>query len=341
MRRRHELSRFLEWLLGNKTQSQVAQGVDPRSFRRSTHWCWNITPAIEVTGEIYPEVQLDGIYLGSWCCLIAIAGEHVIGYQWCDTEKRVAWEQLLTRFPAPDLVVIDGGSGLASALKHCWPETPVQRCLVHIQRNVRVLITMRPRTTAGRELRAISLALTRITSQDQARAWLLALNQWHGKHHQMLNEKTYRSHHRGSLPQSVRPHQRWWFTHDRLRKAYQLLERASQQEVLFTYLKDEHRSRNASSTTNRIEGGINAQLRNLLRNHRGLTPEHAKRAVEWFLYKHSQNPAPAHQLIKKEHYEPVAYTQEIEEHIGPAELGTGLNANEGLWHRKGWAGRAS
>jgi hypothetical protein len=47
-------------------------------------------PAIPATGEIHDQVQIDGIYVGSWCCLIAIAGENVIGWQWCDSEKKAA-----------------------------------------------------------------------------------------------------------------------------------------------------------------------------------------------------------------------------------------------------------
>jgi hypothetical protein len=45
-----------------------------------------------------------------------------------------------------------------------------QRCLVHVQRKVRVLLTLRPRTKVGRQLRSLSLALTRIKNRDEALA---------------------------------------------------------------------------------------------------------------------------------------------------------------------------
>jgi hypothetical protein len=191
--RRHDLEAFLRWLLGKESQAQVDGTTTGRTLRRRIAWCWNVVPQVPATGQIHDEVQLDGIYLsGGWCCLIAIAGGHVIGWQWCDTEKAAAWSALLEKFPAPRAVIVDGGSGLASALQRTWPETKVQRCLVHVQRNVRVLLTLRPRTKAGRQLRALSLALTRIKNRDEALAWLNALNAWHATHKDLLAERTYR-----------------------------------------------------------------------------------------------------------------------------------------------------
>ena len=141
-------------------------------------------PHFEVTGEIYDEIQLDGTYLtDGWCLLLAISGEgDVIAYQWCDEEKTVAWKALLERIPPPRVAVIDGGRGLASALAACWPHTLIQRCLVHVQRNVRRYVTTNPRTEAGKGLRKLSLSLTRIKTRDQAATWLAALHDWHDRH---------------------------------------------------------------------------------------------------------------------------------------------------------------
>ena len=45
-------------------------------------------------------------------------------------------------------------------------------------------------------------------------------------------------------------------------------------DILFTYLKDTLANERAlPATNNRIEGGINAQLRAMLRDHRGLSIE--------------------------------------------------------------------
>lgn len=269
--RRHELTAFLEWLTGKRTQTEAGKkaGISARSFRRKISWCWNSVPEISITGEIYTQIQLDGIYLGSWCALIAIGPTGVIGHQWCDTEKRTAWEGLLQRFPAPAVVITDGATGLLAAQKHTWPQTRVQRCLVHLQRNVRTHLTTKPRTIPGKELRQLSLLLTKITNTSQAAAWLAALADFHHRHQDFIYARTYRAQHTGPVPAWVRAGQKSWYTHDRLRRAYTLLERCVKHHELFTYL-EEYFDFKVDSTTNRIEGGINAQLRLLLRHHRGL-----------------------------------------------------------------------
>lgn len=54
---------------------------------------------------------------------------------------------------------------------------------------------------------------------------------------------------------------------------------------MFTYLENT----DYPSTNNRIEGGINAQLRAMLHNHRGMPLTHRIKAVFWWCYMHSLN----------------------------------------------------
>jgi putative transposase len=56
-------------------------------------------------------------------------------------ESEAAWRALLDNLVArglktPELVIVDGGSGLAKALAALWPGAPVQRCTVHKHRNL-------------------------------------------------------------------------------------------------------------------------------------------------------------------------------------------------------------
>ena len=54
----------------------------------------------------------------------------------------------------------------------------------------------------------------------------------------------------------------------------------------------------APSTNNRIEGGINSRLREMLRNHRGLSIERRIKAVYWWCYMHSPEPLCLSEIIK-------------------------------------------
>ena len=331
----------MAWLTSTATQ-RVLGGGTGRSFRDQHAWCWNIEPEIPVTGAVYDEVQVDGIYLRSgWCALIAIADQQVIGWQWCDREKRAAWAALLARFPAPRVVVTDGQAGILAAVAECWPTTRVQRCLVHVQRNVRTYLTLQPRTDAGRTLRALSLSLTKITTRDAATAWLTRLNDWHQAYGHLTRQRTYRhAVHAAAVPSWTRPGQTWWYTHDRLRKAYRLLAKLARKNVLFTYLDPQFDGLGISSTTNQIEGGTNAQLRLVLRHHRGMSPNHARRAIEWWCYQRSENPRPPADLIQPVHWQPPTTAVVIDEPDEPTGYDTHASAEEGLWARKGWAGHS-
>ncbi|NLT56398.1 MAG: hypothetical protein GXX79_17935 [Actinomycetales bacterium] len=157
----------------------------------------------------------------------------------------------------------------------------MQRCLVHVARDVRRHLTTRPRTQAGRALWALTRALTKVDTLDAATAWLTRLNDWHTTHGHLVRERTYRTQ-TPFVPGWVRPGQAWWYTHHRLRKAYRLLERLARDQVLFTHLDPDLTGLDA--TTNKIEGGVNACLREMLRRHRGMPIDHQRRAIEWWCH---------------------------------------------------------
>lgn len=47
--------------------------------------------------------------------------------------------------PAPDVVVTDGGSGFAKAVRETWPRTGVQRCTFHALSQVKRYTTTQPK----------------------------------------------------------------------------------------------------------------------------------------------------------------------------------------------------
>ncbi|MFI8594321.1 IS1249 family transposase [Microbacterium sp. NPDC078428] len=271
--RREQLRRFLTWLVGKHTQAEIDGGTG-RSFRDQTAWCWDLEPRMPVTGEVHEAVLVDGIWIGTWCLLIALSDTgHVIAWQRAARESTAAWTALFGQVPPPDVVVTDGGSGIRSALANTWPDTAVQRCIFHLQMNVTSELTRQPRLKAGRALRALAMNLSNVADVDSAIRWRLALEGWWQRFGHLTKERTvYRDGQFG-------------FTHDRLRKAWSILHRAAEAGHVFTFL--EHGN---PRTTSPLGGGINAQIRHLLRHHRGMTLEHRRRAVEWFLLLHEVPP---------------------------------------------------
>ena len=137
----------------------------------------------------------------------------------------------------------------------------------------------------------------------------------------------------------------WWWTHERLRNSYRLLSALVKRKHLFTFLEPEFVGLGISSTTNRIEGGINSPIKDLLKRHRGMPSDHQRRAIDWFCYLHSTNPKPPISFIREENYQPketLIKPVETPDEI-PGDWGTRINledGGEGIWIQKGWAGRS-
>lgn len=189
--------------------------------------------------------------------------------------------------------------------------------------NLRRHLTLRPRTLAGQHLAQVGRALSEVTTIDDAIGWQKLLDVWWQTYGHLTTERTrYRD---GT----------WGYTHDRLRKAWNLLHALNRKGTLFTYL--EHGN---ARTTSPLEGGINNGIRTVLRNHRGISEAHMKRAAEWFLTLREIPLERAHELIQDLQSTPEPRLWEPpEESTGPALYDTGLDAGEGLWLRAGWAGK--
>lgn len=184
-----ELDQFLHWPLGKHPQTQTPSGGTGRTFRH--RWCWLLRPRIPDTGVIHDVVQIDGFNLRTgWCILTARSRSKIVAYQWCDRESQAAWGALFQRVPT--VVVCDGGPGMHAALREHWPTTRVQRCLVHLQRNVRKHVTTRSRTVAGKALWGLALKLTKVSTPDDAEAWTRLLLEWEAKFLPLTKKRTYR-----------------------------------------------------------------------------------------------------------------------------------------------------
>lgn len=318
--KREQLRRFVTWLVGKNTQAESDGTTSGRSFRRRTAWCWELIPSLGPVETIHHAVLVDGIWIGTWCLLIALSDTgRVLGWQWCARESTAAWKALLEQVPAPGVLVSDGGSGLPSALRACWPETRHQRCLFHLQMNVTRHLTRNPRTDAGRALRRLIMDLSSVRDEAAAIAWQLRLEQWWQAFGHLTRERT------------MFRNGQWGFTHDRLRKAWLLVRLVVRKDLLFTHI-----TYGNPRTTSALEG-LNAQIRDLLRRHRGMTEEHRRRAVEWFLTLHELPLEQALDLARPSQQPPK--TAEPDDQLSHVIYDTGLDTTEGLWHRSGWAGR--
>lgn len=283
--RARDLAAFLDWLLSKDVQVDMSgQG---RNFRRRTSGFWEIWPMPEVVDEVHRVIFVDGIYLAKdVVILIACSEDHVLSWYLARSETTRSWEALLSRIAPPDMVVTDGGSGFASAVKKVWPQTKVQRCLFHAYCQVRRYTTQNPRLLPGQELLRLSRELLHIENLRQAEWWVERFMQWCDFWADFLSER--------SLVDG-----RMVYTHERIRKARRSLVTLVNKGTLFTYLDPQFGTEEPMPrTNNRIEGGVNAQLRAVLRNHRGMNLMRRIKAVYWWCYLHTECPKSCAEILR-------------------------------------------
>lgn len=281
-----QLSIFLDWLFGKDTQKSMPG--EGRSFRRKTSSFWDVWPLPSLVETKRDVLYVDGIYLGRKACVLICCDEkNVLGWYLCRYEHAGAWISLLSRIAEPRVVVSDGGTGFAKALRKVWPHAEHQRCIFHIFCQVKRYTTGKPKTAAGIELYMLSKDLLHITSKTDIEKWTDRFIEWMRKYNKFLSQMTY------DEDGSCRP------THERLIKAQSSLVRLLKDGTMFTYLDEALLSEigKIPSTNNQIEGGVNSRLREMLRSHRGLSIERRIKAVFWWCYMHSPEPLSASEIL--------------------------------------------
>jgi hypothetical protein len=151
--------------------------------------------------------------------------------------------------------IIDGRRGLATVFK----DVPVQICQFHQIQTVTKYLTRKPKTDAGKELRALALTLTKTNEVTFAKE----LNAWEQKHHDFYIEKTY-----------VTGTKHWYYTHGNVRSAYLSLKRNLPH--LFTYQR--YPELDLPNTTNTIDGYF-AGVKKKVAAHHGLRKDRRYKVI--------------------------------------------------------------
>ena len=165
--------------------------------------------------------------------------------------------------------------------------------------NIQQDVGLNPTLNSGKVLRWLSLQLLQVDTRTKAAQWTVKLHEFERAYSTWLNEKTYvHEIQRADIPKQFRTNKTYFYTHYRHRRAWKLLTKLEKKQHLFTFLtatadhgdSEEAKHHNLASTTNSLEGGINAQVKALARNHRGLSDEHQRTVIDWWCYLHTQCP---------------------------------------------------
>ena len=156
-------------------------------------------------------------------------------------------------------IVCDGRKGLLQS----FTGIPVQMCQFHQSAIIRRYLTKKPKLKAAQEL----MEVMDLMKQTDKESFVGALNLWHEKWKDFLNERTINQQTNKSF-----------YTHKRLRSAYRSLK--TNLPWLFTWY--DYIELNIPNTTNAIDGHF-ADLKNKLRNHNGLSLKRKKKFIDGLL----------------------------------------------------------
>jgi putative transposase len=134
-------------------EGHVGKDVVSRAWQK-TRSAWQVWQERDLADEDIVRLILDGTVVkvrldrkATAISLLIVLGirrdgqKVVLAIKNMGGESEAAWRAVLDDLTSrgltrPDLVIVDGGKGLAAALASLWDDVPVQRCTVHKERNL-------------------------------------------------------------------------------------------------------------------------------------------------------------------------------------------------------------
>ena len=275
VKNKNEFIWFKKWIIERQVYKYLVRdsGYSQSKIQRIFNQYLNSAPVVEIRSKTRVHLLIDGSYFPNGLCLILYYDHnlrYVQLYRETNQEKYTEIKEDLQNLKKLGVdvysVTCDGHKAILKSIKKVFPNAIIQRCLVHIKRQVRNYLSSKPKLEQSASLLKLSNQITSIKSIEDSNIWLGAFFNWYKINHEFINQKT-QSQNTG----------RFWYTHKNLHAAFSLLENAIPN--MFNYLDDEQ----IPNTTNRIENYF-THLKDKLRIHRGLRFEAKKNFIKWYLY---------------------------------------------------------
>jgi AraC-like DNA-binding protein len=266
---------FEKWVNERRTIEQLSteSNYSARTLKTYFHDYLQKAPVWTVYPSEKVNLLIDGTYFSNNLCLI-LYRDNTIKFtqlyrltngEWYE-ELKEDLENLLELGVQIESITCDGHKAQLKAIRKVCKQVTLQRCVVHVQRMCQIWLRMRPKTEAGIELRAIVTQLHRINTTLKRDYWIVSLVHWYEKHKDFINEKTV------NLESG-----RYWYKHKMVRRSFIVIKKALPD--LFHYLDNPK----IPKSTNGLESFF-GHLKGHLNVHRGLSKEHRKNFIRWYLY---------------------------------------------------------
>jgi transposase-like protein len=269
---------FREWIVGHQTIEQLAarSGESVRTLKRYFYDLLPRCPVWHIQRRERVNLLIDGTYFPNKVCLVLYRDANIkmtVFYRLSDGEHFRDLQEDLRNIQQTGIeiesVTCDGAANILRAVREVCPDAILQRCTVHIAREIRTWLTRRPKSLPARELLDLVGLLGRVETPDQANLWIRAFVDWHSTHEKFINEKSFDE-----------ESGRWWYTHKMLHRSDTHIRRALPEMFAYT------RHVRVPKSSNSIESFF-GHLKDNMRIHRGLSNEHFRDFVKWYLFLHS------------------------------------------------------
>jgi len=190
---------FRKWIMERQVYQYLSRdsGLSQRTIQRLFKDYLKKAPKVPIRSKTHVHLLIDGTYFSNGLCLILYYDydiQYVQLYRETNKEKLKEIKEDLQNLKRLGVdvysVTCDGHSAILRAVTKVYPNAVIQRCLVHIKRQVQNYLSRKPKLELAKELLIIPKQITSIRSIDQANFWLVDLHNWHEKNKEFVNEKT-------------------------------------------------------------------------------------------------------------------------------------------------------
>lgn len=248
-------------------------GYSVRTLKTLFHHYLKSPPVLSFYPKEKLNLLIDGTYFSNNICLIVYRDNEIKFtqlYRLTDgeyaSEIKEDLQNLLHLGIQIESITCDGHRSIMRAIKVVCREVILQRCLVHIQRECRTWLTAHPKSLPGLSLLTIVKSLNTVKSHEQSQHWMKEVYDWYTEHKEYVNEK--------SISANTK---RYWYKHKMVRRAFIHIKNALPN--MFEFLFNDR----VPKSTNGLESFF-GHLKSHLLLHRGLTKEHRKNFIKWYLY---------------------------------------------------------
>jgi Transposase, Mutator family len=266
---------FKRWVLQKDTFEVLVKqsGYSKSKLQRIFRSYLSSPPTFIIHQKLRLYLIIDGTYFTEGLCLIIYYDsklKYSLLYRFSSNEFYSEIKEDLENLKKLDIDIVavtcDGKKSIIRAVEKIYPSATVQRCMVHVQRMVRLWLTRKPKLQSSKELRYLVGLLHHIRGIVEQHMWVIAFEQWYKRYQHIIGEKV--------LHKSTG---RWWYKHRQLRRSAVMIKKALAD--MFHFIGDE----NIPKSTNGLDSYF-GHLKLNLNVHRGLSKEHRQSFILWYLH---------------------------------------------------------